>query len=37
MTGALLGQADAVATARRSFGGLLIPHQRQATHDQIAR
>jgi hypothetical protein len=36
MTGELLGQADAVATARRSFGGLLHPQQTQAT-DDLAR
>jgi hypothetical protein len=36
MTGELLGQADAVETARRIFGGLLDP-QRQATDDQLAR
>jgi hypothetical protein len=37
MTGELLGQADAVATARRIFGGLLDPQQRQATDDELAR
>jgi hypothetical protein len=37
MTGELLGQADAVATARRIFGGLLNPQQRQAIDDQLAR
>jgi alkylmercury lyase-like protein len=37
MTGELLGQADAVATASRSFGGLLIPQPRQATDDELAR
>ena len=33
MTGELLGQADAVERARRSFGGLLDPQQRQAMGD----
>jgi hypothetical protein len=37
MTGELLGQADAVATARRIFGGLLDPQPRQAIHDNFAR
>lgn len=37
MTGEPLGQADAVATARRAFGGLLIPQQRQAIHDELSR
>jgi hypothetical protein len=37
MTGELLGQADAVATARRIFGGLLDPQPNQAIHDEIAR
>jgi len=33
MTGELLGQADAVERARRIFGGLLDPQQRQAMGD----
>jgi hypothetical protein len=33
MTGELLGQADAVATARRIFGGLLTPSAAKATGD----
>ena len=33
MTGELLGQADAVETARRIFGGLLDSQQRQAMGD----
>jgi hypothetical protein len=37
MTGELLGQADAVATARRIFGGLLGPQPRQATDDEFTR
>jgi hypothetical protein len=37
MTGELLGQADAVETAMRIFGGLLDPQPRQAIHDEIAR
>jgi hypothetical protein len=37
MTGELLGQADAVATARRIFGGLLDPQPRQATDHNLAR
>ena len=37
MTGELLGQADAVATARCIFGGLLDPQLRQATDDDLER
>jgi hypothetical protein len=37
MTGELLGQADAVETARRIFGGLLNPQQTQAADDELAR
>jgi hypothetical protein len=37
MTGELLGQADAVETARRIFGGPLDPQPRQAVHDNVAR
>ena len=37
MTGELLGQADAVATARRIFGGLLDPQQSQAIDNDLAR
>jgi hypothetical protein len=37
MTGEVLGQPDAVATARRLFGGLLIPQQRQTIDDELVR
>jgi len=33
MTGEVLGQADAVETARRVFGGLLDPSAAQAIGD----
>jgi alkylmercury lyase-like protein len=37
MTGELLGQADAVETAGRIFGGLLDSQQRQTIDDELAR